>query len=257
MNNIHMPIQKSSFFTLPFVRFVFGYCTLAIILVWSIDILQSFKIETTISLCVCCFASSLIHYFDYQHVNNTESDIRFQNLKLHFWIAVIFLAILPLVVNKKVEAIWYNVDSQAQYSQTLSKGFLDLDEARLPNHKQPIQTVVFTQQQSTPVICDLISRKKCPYIEQFGQIVNISLSTRRILPYQHEPIIFELKTPNFHYTKQQHINFYKKQQWAVYAYFLLIYFPSLFLFFRMRKVLLAHYFTQVKSHSSLTSQHQV
>ena len=240
------PIQKNRFLTLPFVRFVYGYCALGIMAVWSLDFLQSFRIETTLSLLMCCLGSSLIHYFDYQHINNTVSDIRFQNLKLHLWGALIFLMIIPLVINKKVEAIWYNVDTQAHYAQPLTEGFLELAEARLPNHRQPIQTIIFSQQESTPIICDLITRERCPYTEQFGQIVDLSLSTRRILPYQYEPVVFELKTAHFHYTKQQHIAFYKQQQRAVYVYFLFIFFPSLFLFFRMRKVLLAYYFSHVQ-----------
>lgn len=239
------PIHKNSFLNLAFVRFVYGYCAIGMILVWSLEFFQSFKIETTLALVVCCLGASLIHYFDYQHINNTESDIRLQNLKLHLWGVLIFLIILPLVINKKIEAIWYNVDIQAQYAQPLSEGFLDYGKIRLAHHRQPIETVLFTQKETIPVICDLITREKCAYTEQFGQMVNVSLSTRSILPYQHKAVIFELKTPQFHYNKQQHIAFYKKQQWSVYCYFLLIFFPSLFLFFRMRKVLLTHYFLQI------------
>lgn len=247
MNDISKPIQKNSFLNLPFVRFVYGYCVLGIILVWSIDFFQSFKIETTLALFICCLGSSLIHYFDYQHINNTPRDIRFQNLKLHLWGAVIFLVAIPLLTNKKIETIWYNVETQAQYAQPLTEGFLDLDKMRLPNERQPSKTVVFTQKDSIPVICDLISRKKCAYTDQFGQMTQLSLSTRRILPYRDESIIFELKTKNLHFSKQQHIDFYKRQQWSVYCYFLFIFFPSLFLFFRMRKVLLSHYFKQVQT----------
>lgn len=239
--------SKNSFLKLPFVRFVYGYCLFWIIVVLTVDFFHAFRIETILSLVMCCVGASLIHYLDYQHVNNNEQDIRFQNLKLHFWAAIIFLVAIPLVVNKKVEAIWYNVEAQVHDAQPLRQGFLSLEEAHLPNHKGKIETVIFTEQNSQAVICDLIHRKQCPYIEHFNQMAKISLSTRKALPYQFQPIIFELKTADFHYTQQQHINFYKRQQWSVYCYFLFIFFPALILFFQLRKTLLKHYFTQVKS----------
>ncbi|MDM1763736.1 MULTISPECIES: hypothetical protein [unclassified Acinetobacter] len=239
-------IQKNSFLKLPLVRFTYAYSAFWIIVVCSVDFFQSFQIETILALVICCLGSSLIHYFDYQHLNNSEQDIRFQSLKLHFWLAVIFLVATPLLINKKVEAIWYNVEKQAHETQPLRKGFLSLAEVHLPNYKQKVESVVFSEQDSQPVICDLIQRKQCAYTEHFNQMAEISLSTRKLSPYQFQPIIFELKTENFHYTKQQHITFYKKQQRSVYCYFLFIFFPSLILFFRLRETLLQHYFNQVK-----------
>lgn len=143
-------IQKNSFLKLPLVRFTYAYSAFWIIVVLTIDFFKSFQIETILALTICCLGTSLIHYFDYQHVNNSEQDIRFQSLKLHFWLAVIFLVATPLLINKKVEAIWYNVEKQAHETQPLRKGFLSLEEVRLPDHKQKVESVVFQSKTQNP-----------------------------------------------------------------------------------------------------------
>lgn len=246
MNIDSKPTSSASCLTLTFVRLSWLYCSLCLGVVWLFDIFSPLRLEVTISLLACCIIPVLIHYFDYQHEGSTHSEVRQQSFKLHFWASVIFLLLVPFFSSDKISTLNHPLTHHAQHVSPPIQGYIALGEVRIPTHRQPVEGVIFTTTESQPVICDLLTRKRCPYIDQFNQVATVQLSTRTLWPYRNLPVLFSFKTDHLQFDQQQHVRFYRQQQYATMAYFLFIFFPSFWLFFRMRYVLLQHYFDQTK-----------
>lgn len=246
----HPNARNTQVFQLAFVRFVLIYCFIWIAIVYSIEIFAPLRLEVSISLIACCVIPLLIHYFDNQHMNTPPAEVRQQSFKLHFWASIIFLVGVPFFSSDKISALNYPLHFQSEQIAAPISGYISLGEIRIPTHRQPVEGVIFSHQSTNPVICDLLTRKRCPYANEFDQIVSLQLNTRTLWPYRHDAVIFNFKSEHFSFNKEQHLKFYRQQQYAVAVYFIFIFFPSFWMFYRLRSVLLRHYFNKITPDSS-------
>lgn len=243
MNN--QKIKHTGIFKLGLVKLAFLYCFICIAIVHFFEIFKPLRLEIIISLIACCIIPLIINFFDYQHDGSTQQEIKAQSLKLHLWAGLIFLVLVPFFSTDKISTLAYPLHHQAQRVQPLQNGYIELGEVRIPTYRQPVEGVVFISDTSQPVLCDLLSRRQCSYSEHFDQMATVQLSTRELWPYINRAVIFNFQTDQFQFNQAQHIQFYQHQKYAVLFYFVFIFLPSLWFFFKLRLVLINHYFKKV------------